>query len=485
MAYNFLPCDREQAYLLPSSLKDWLSRGGGQQALTMYLTVPQRQSLPWMLVAILVVAALGIRAEESDRVKAFLKTFRKAEGTGRVAAVQDLAKTWDAEVAETLLKLMRSKEDPDVLVAIVREAGLRTDEGGTAILKAALEMRGKKDDWRIRGTAAVTLIGRAAPGDLDLAVSAAGDKDDRVLQWLCDALATSPDAHAIGILKPFLEHQDWRLRAAAITALGHKTGSDEAAALLVDRLRSEDGRLVGDLLAALKKVTGKELGPDPKAWAQWATLRKTQEDASASGFDEIKGYGPPVTYHGVSSFSRRILFVFDRTGSMKRDDNLEKEKRHLIEAIEKLGEKADRKAAEDSYEKRKRPPPIFFNILMFSNGIVESWQTTLVSATEENKRAAISFVKKQQAIGWTNTWTAMKTALDMPGLDTIFLLSDGAPTDANGPADWKAVATQIRDYNKTKRIVIHTIAIGQAMESMDEFMQRIADENGGTYAKVP
>ena len=27
MAYNFLPCDRDQAYLLPPSLKDWLSEG--------------------------------------------------------------------------------------------------------------------------------------------------------------------------------------------------------------------------------------------------------------------------------------------------------------------------------------------------------------------------------------------------------------------------------------------------------------------------
>jgi hypothetical protein len=27
MAYNFLPCDRNQAYLLPPSLADWLPQG--------------------------------------------------------------------------------------------------------------------------------------------------------------------------------------------------------------------------------------------------------------------------------------------------------------------------------------------------------------------------------------------------------------------------------------------------------------------------
>ncbi len=27
MAYNFLPCDRNQAYLLPPSLTDWLPEG--------------------------------------------------------------------------------------------------------------------------------------------------------------------------------------------------------------------------------------------------------------------------------------------------------------------------------------------------------------------------------------------------------------------------------------------------------------------------
>ena len=27
MAYNFVPCDREQPYLLPPSLRDWLPEG--------------------------------------------------------------------------------------------------------------------------------------------------------------------------------------------------------------------------------------------------------------------------------------------------------------------------------------------------------------------------------------------------------------------------------------------------------------------------
>ena len=27
MAYNFLPCDRKQSYLLPPSLEDWLPQG--------------------------------------------------------------------------------------------------------------------------------------------------------------------------------------------------------------------------------------------------------------------------------------------------------------------------------------------------------------------------------------------------------------------------------------------------------------------------
>jgi hypothetical protein len=65
------------------------------------------------------------------------------------------------------------------------------------------------------------------------------------------------------------------------------------------------------------------------------------------------------------------------------------------------------------------------------------------------------------------------------GADTIFLLSDGSPTTPDGQLDdWEKIIRAVREWNKLKRVVIHTIGIGGHNVA---FMSTLASENGGTY----
>ena len=77
-----------------------------------------------------------------------------------------------------------------------------------------------------------------------------------------------------------------------------------------------------------------------------------------------------------------------------------------------------------------------------------------------------------------------------PGVDTIFLLSDGAPTtdsvDKAEPMEPDQILTAVRDWNQLKRIQIHAIAIDPRIGSgaFVRFMKSLARENKGTYREI-
>jgi Mg-chelatase subunit ChlD len=65
-------------------------------------------------------------------------------------------------------------------------------------------------------------------------------------------------------------------------------------------------------------------------------------------------------------------------------------------------------------------------------------------------------------------------------IDTIFFLSDGRPTvgDYVDPQD---VAREVRELNQLRKVVIHTIAIG---EFQKDFMKVLAEQNGGIFVDL-
>ena len=65
-------------------------------------------------------------------------------------------------------------------------------------------------------------------------------------------------------------------------------------------------------------------------------------------------------------------------------------------------------------------------------------------------------------------------------LDTIFFLSDGKPTTGRF-TDRDEILREIKRANDLRRIVIHTIALGQFEKG---FMRRLAKENGGVFVDL-
>ena len=115
----------------------------------------------------------------------------------------------------------------------------------------------------------------------------------------------------------------------------------------------------------------------------------------------------------------------------------------------------------------------------------------MVKATSRNRVKAARYVDAlgtdDKIRGGTNAWASLEMALALggrdadkryaDGIDTIFFLSDGAPS-VGKHIDTGEILAQIRRLNKSRKIKIHVIALA----NFDiKFLKELAQQNGGIY----
>ena len=138
--------------------------------------------------------------------------------------------------------------------------------------------------------------------------------------------------------------------------------------------------------------------------------------------------------------------------------------------------------------------------LVFYSTDVRVWQEppALMPSTQANKEAAKTWFLKLEAEGSTQMFEALQRALayadtigedkkkPRTGADTIFLLSDGSPTDAAGallpPEELERRYAAFLETNKLYHCAVHTIGIGPGHNA--SVLRRLAQDTGGTYKAV-
>ena len=183
---------------------------------------------------------------------------------------------------------------------------------------------------------------------------------------------------------------------------------------------------------------------------------------------------PGRTFYGVHSFSDKILFIIDVSGSMDQVPGGEEGGgRQKIEvAREQLAGYINNLGATDR-----------FNVVFFNHEVMP-WQPKMLEATEPNKRQAIKWIRDQPPLGGTNIHDALeegfRIALRATGarsVDTIFFLTDGKAT--NGKVqDPEKILAEVREWNRTAGIRIHSIAVGEHDEVL---LRGLAEGTGGKY----
>jgi len=405
---------------------------------------------------------------------------------------------------------------------------------GIAWLRDAL-IKNKSDE--VRAGAAQALGASDADGNVAALVQAYGKEKNGMVRAACiDGLLTRRATDEKATFLAALKDEVWEVRAAAVDGIDSlEFGGADTIEGLIECLVVEEGRLRGDIEEVLHRLTGMRFFADGLLWRKWWADNK--EKFVADGGKPVPaggGDGPGVTsgdlgagevehgggdkgghskaeFYGIQTFSNRIVFILDRSGSMEEksgDPGVQKGGTQTSghggnkgKDDPSGGPEGDTKLDTARWELKKAvmglASDVNFTLIFYNNGI-DIWKEDLQPATRANKKDSLEFVWDLPPSGSTNIGDALKKAFAIgqaaPGEvqdprygkgkfaapDTIFLLSDGSPTTPDGQVvPFQPILEDVRKMNKLRRVVIHTIGIGKGDNRA--FMETLAKENNGTY----
>ncbi len=350
-------------------------------------------------------------------------------------------------------------KDPDVRLAAVESLGQRKEPKAEQILQR--QAQGTDEEMAIVAIGA--LAGHPSEATLKLLARLAESRKLPVAVAAIGALGERPPDDALPLLTKAIENPNWSIRAAAVRALG-KARNRACIDLLVERLGREEGRLRGDIVDVLRALTGRQLPYDASAWKTWWTARRETFDPDAPPERPEGGDVNTVAYYGIPVLSKRVVFCLDISSSMT--GFAEKEKSRMDQAKEEL---AQTLSALDG--------DVRMNIIFFDDRIQPLGRS--LAPIRGRLASLLTVVKQVQPRGSTNIYDTLEYSFQDPSVDTVFLLSDGEPTDGKY-VSIEEILRRIRRANRARQVVIHTISFGRSA-----FMQSLAEQNGGRYVERP
>jgi hypothetical protein len=90
---------------------------------------------------------------------------------------------------------------------------------------------------------------------------------------------------------------------------------------------------------------------------------------------------------------------------------------------------------------------------------------------ESSLAAARTFLKRLTPEAGTAMFAALALAFTHEEADSIYLLSDGEPTDA----DPETIRDHVLQWNKSRRVRVHCVAIGASLPTLEW----LAGDSGG------
>ncbi len=323
-----------------------------------------------------------------------------------------------------------------------------------------------------------------------LAAVLAAYGDDASFDVLCEMVGDRVPAVKLAAIEWLLKKRDARAIGAFIKELA-KWGR-------------RGGVVAGDLRQALHTLTGQYFS-NATDWKKWWNINKASFNPATVKHAQRRGHGHTSVltpkFFGHEIVSKKILFVLDMSGSMRvRDEPIEERDDGTIVRGTKVVDPKKKKAEEQ--KKKELPlqrerlyrvqqelirtidtlsPDTVFTVMAFNHKI-KVLSDKPRAATASFKKNAKAFAKSFRPEGETWTDSALKRAFEMKNrIDTIYLLSDGAPRRKNKLLPVEPIYELVRTANRFHKIKIYTVGFVQAGRSMRRFLYTLASQNYGEY----
>jgi hypothetical protein len=380
---------------------------------------------------------------------------------------------------ERLVRELGSEDRRRIRCAAYLLGGARCKEAAPA-MQGALGRLAESPQTR---AVLIEALGRTDPSVASAEIEkASADKNAEVRMAALPVLGTLATDAAKNAIEEGAKSASWAIRRAAVEALRRRRDAF-AMDVLMSRFPKETLRLQHEIIEACWEIAGPVLPPDPKEWRRWWPLARKDFKPAPVGGDQGRGREKSSKtkvvarpqYFGLEVWSSQLALVFDISGSMTSSNlNLG------TSGVQVAGKLKSGSPFEICKDQIKTISKTFkaqtqFMLVAF-NHEVKPFQESLVPGTAANVKAATIFLDQLKADGGTNIYDALRLALKSDEVDTIYLLSDGEPTDGARTED-DDILSAIQLLNRFRRTKINTVQIGED----SQLMRELAKGSGGIY----
>ncbi|MEZ5388147.1 MAG: VWA domain-containing protein [Prosthecobacter sp.] len=273
------------------------------------------------------------------------------------------------------------------------------------------------------------------------------------------------------------------IRACSADALG---GMRHRAAVEALIPHVQDDAVGPQVVRSLYRLTGQHFDRNPpEQWRDWLAENpqridfKMHTQADFDNFLKMQALLNPDddsvtnmdTFYGIDLRGKAMLFILDVSGSMTTDDRISKLRAQMSNILVILGSRSEK---------------LRFGIAIFGDDVRPCFPRGIMANDEANRRKAVRFVEDLQADGGTPMVEVLDYAnrkiLPDANVDTIYFLSDGAPSDGTP----EMVLDITRRIFQQRQIRFNTISIGEDTPEVfgeQTLLQQMAELTGGTFTQ--
>jgi HEAT repeat protein len=386
--------------------------------------------------------ALASRTEPRERSLLASHARRDGREPVRRGAARILA-GWGGDEAVAVLSALLA--DRSARVREISAGGLGEIGGGAQIAALLGVLADRCAAVRVAALTSLDALDPAGSPARAHAFLRDGDPGARVAGILI--LTERQDDGADAALIAALEDPFWSVKIAAARAVA-SLRLPGAVPVLIASLERESGRVREEIHRALVTIAGIGLPDDPARWRAW-------------WIREEEGFVPPlgptarphsasvsaVSYHSIPVTSRAISFVIDASRSMsnhaKGDSGPTRRELAMAELETTL---------------RRLPRGTRFNLVLFGRETIR-WQARARLVSEATIRAALKEVERMTPGGWTDLFGALEAAFEDRTVDTIYLLTDGAPSSGRFTSR-TSLLSAVKRLNRCRLVRIHAVGFG-------------------------